>query len=146
MTRTRRRAAATLAGALIAAGLIPALPAGAAVNAALGYDPSADKGALSHIATTVGATDSFRAGFTGKGVGIALIDTGVTEVRGLDTGNVWHGPGPVLRQPGPRADPARTATGTARTWRRSSSAATRPARPPRTGHRPASPASPRTRR
>ena len=32
------------------------------------------------------------AGFTGKGVGVALIDTGVTEVRGLDTGNVYHGP------------------------------------------------------
>ena len=33
-----------------------------------------------------------RAGFTGKGVGVALIDTGVTEVPGLDTGNVYHGP------------------------------------------------------
>ncbi len=40
----------------------------------------------------VEANKMHSAGFTGKGVGVALIDTGVTEVRGLDTGNVYHGP------------------------------------------------------
>ena len=40
----------------------------------------------------VGANKMHSAGFTGKGVGVALIDTGVTEVRGLDTGNVYYGP------------------------------------------------------
>ncbi len=57
----------------------------------LGYDPLV-KGSLWHIAQTVGAHDSYRAGYTGKGIGVALIDTGVTEVPGLDTGNVYHGP------------------------------------------------------
>ena len=58
----------------------------------LGYAPAADKGSLWHIAETVGAHDSYRAGYTGEGVGVAIIDTGVVEVPGLDTGNVFHGP------------------------------------------------------
>ncbi len=58
----------------------------------LGYDPPSSKGSLWHIANTVGAHASYAAGFTGKGVGVALIDTGVTEVPGLTSGNVYHGP------------------------------------------------------
>ena len=90
--------AAVLAVGAVVAGLVSGMPAaGAAAPAgsyveALGYDPGTDKGSLWHIAETVGAHDSYRAGYTGKGVGVALIDTGVAEVRGLDTGNVFHGP------------------------------------------------------
>jgi serine protease AprX len=62
------------------------------VNPALGYDPVSAKGSLYNIAGVVGALDAYRAGYTGKGVGVALIDTGVTQVRGLDTGNVVNGP------------------------------------------------------
>jgi serine protease AprX len=62
------------------------------VNVALGYDAQSDKGSLYDIASVVGALDAYRAGYTGKGVGVALIDTGVTQVRGLDTGNVVNGP------------------------------------------------------
>ena len=58
----------------------------------LGYDPVANKGSLWHIGEVVGAHDSYRAGYTGKGVGVAIIDTGVVEVPGLDTGNLYHGP------------------------------------------------------
>lgn len=64
----------------------------AAAPPGLGYDPAATKGSLWHVGLTVGAHDSFRAGYTGAGVGIALIDTGVTQVPGLDTGNVIDGP------------------------------------------------------
>jgi serine protease AprX len=62
------------------------------VNPALGYDAVADKGSLYNIESVVGALDAYQAGWTGKGVGVALIDTGVTPVRGLDTGNVINGP------------------------------------------------------
>jgi serine protease AprX len=61
-------------------------------NTALGYDPVADKGSLYNIAEVVGAHDAYRQGFTGKGVGVALIDTGVTPVPGLVSGNVINGP------------------------------------------------------
>jgi subtilisin family serine protease len=36
--------------------------------------------------------ESWKAGFTGKGVDIALIDSGVSPVRGLTSGNVVNGP------------------------------------------------------
>ena len=81
--------AAATAGALATVVFGPA-PVAAAGD--LGYDPTATRGSLHHIAQVVGAHDSYAAGYTGKGVGVALIDTGVVEVPGLDTGNVWHGP------------------------------------------------------
>jgi serine protease AprX len=64
----------------------------AEAGVAPGYDVQADKGSLYNIAGVVGALDAYRAGYTGKGVGVALIDTGVTRVPGLDTGNVVNGP------------------------------------------------------
>ena len=93
---SRRRTAAGRLSALTATGAVTALLLGAApataATAGLGYDPATAKGGLQHIAAAVGAQDSFRAGYTGKGVGVALIDTGVTRVPGLDTGNVVDGP------------------------------------------------------
>jgi serine protease AprX len=67
-------------------------PAHAAYVDGLGYDPVVTKGSLWNVAEAIGAHASYRAGYTGKGIGVALIDTGVTEVPGLDTGNVYHGP------------------------------------------------------
>ena len=96
--RWRRRTAAA-AAALAALGCsLGTLSSGAATatpldsSDGLGYDPLANKGSLWHIAKSVGAHGSYKNGLTGKGVGVALIDTGVTEVPGLDTGNVFHGP------------------------------------------------------
>src|SRR5919199_757217 len=66
--------------------------AAAAVTPALGYDPTTAKGSLFNVASAVGALDSYRAGYTGKGVGVALIDTGVSPVKGLTSGNVVNGP------------------------------------------------------
>jgi serine protease AprX len=58
----------------------------------MGYDPVADKGSLYNIAGIVGAHAAYSAGITGKGVGVALIDTGVAPVPGLTSGNVIEGP------------------------------------------------------
>jgi len=87
----RRGAAAVVAGSALASVVLGAGPAAAATNA-LGYDPVADKGALYDVAEVVGAHASYAAGITGKGVGVALIDTGVTPVPGLTSGNVVTGP------------------------------------------------------
>jgi serine protease AprX len=88
----RRAAAAAVASSALAAVVLNAGPAGAAVTPALGYDPVAAKGSLYNVASAVGALDSYRAGYTGKGIGVALIDTGVSPVKGLTSGNVVNGP------------------------------------------------------
>jgi serine protease AprX len=86
-----RRAAALLAVSAAVLGTGVGV-AHAGDSPALGYDAAADKGAVRNIAAVIGALDAYRSGYTGKGVGVALIDTGVTQVRGLDTGNVVNGP------------------------------------------------------
>ena len=90
----RLTAAAVGASVLGMTGLVvgAAAPAQAAYVDDLGYDPVTSKGSLWHVARAIGAHGAYKAGYTGKGVGVALIDTGVTEVPGLDTGNVRHGP------------------------------------------------------
>lgn len=60
--------------------------------AALGYDTTTDMGSSSAITQMVGAQGAWAAGITGRGIGIALIDTGVTQVPGLDQGQVVDGP------------------------------------------------------
>src|SRR3954470_12864061 len=86
-----RRAAALLAVSAAVLGTGVGV-AHAGDSPALGYDAQGDRGSLNNIAGVVGALDAYRYGITGKGVGVALIDTGVTQVRGLDTGNVVNGP------------------------------------------------------
>ncbi len=86
-----RAAAVTVATSALAAGVLNGGTANAAVGA-LGYDPVANKGSLYNVAEVVGAHASYTAGFTGKGIGVALIDTGVAPVPGLTSGNVVNGP------------------------------------------------------
>jgi serine protease AprX len=71
--------------------------AGAATPALANSDPglsalATDKGSLHNIARVIGAHAAYDQGLTGRGIDVALIDTGVSEVPGLDTGNVLHGP------------------------------------------------------
>jgi serine protease AprX len=54
--------------------------------------PARDRRALARVAQAIGATDAYRAGYTGKGVDVAVIDTGVAPVEGLTSGNVVDGP------------------------------------------------------
>jgi serine protease AprX len=53
---------------------------------------AADTGSLDEITSIVHARESWSAGYTGKGVDVALIDTGVAPVPGLTSGNVINGP------------------------------------------------------
>ncbi len=63
-----------------------------AVDSTLGYDVGADEGSLYNVAQVTHAKDAWTKGFTGKGVDVALIDSGVAPVKGLTSGNVVQGP------------------------------------------------------
>jgi serine protease AprX len=54
------------------------------------YDETATD--LDHVAAVIGADRMRGRGFTGRGVGVALVDTGVVPVDGLTSGNVVNGP------------------------------------------------------
>jgi serine protease AprX len=57
------------------------------------YDPSSDVNSMTLTTDYIGAQAWWAAGYTGKGVDVALIDSGVVEIQGLSTpGKVLHGP------------------------------------------------------
>jgi serine protease AprX len=62
------------------------------VDPTLGYDPATDEGSLSWIEQLLGAQSVWSAGYTGAGVDVALIDSGVAPIPGLTSGNVINGP------------------------------------------------------
>jgi serine protease AprX len=51
-----------------------------------------DDGSLYNVAQVVHAKDVWTKGWTGKGVDVALVDSGVAPVKGLTSGNVVQGP------------------------------------------------------
>jgi len=53
------------------------------VDPRLGYDATGDSGSMSSITRLVGAQDLWAAGYTGRGVDVALIDTGVAPVGAI---------------------------------------------------------------
>lgn len=57
---------------------------GAAAAAGGQWDASRDQGSLFSLTKRIGAQDAWRNGITGAGVTVALIDTGVAPVPGLD--------------------------------------------------------------
>ncbi|MGA8014763.1 MAG: S8 family serine peptidase [Candidatus Dormiibacterota bacterium] len=57
------------------------------------YSPTTDPGSLYTVEQELGVTQAWEDGYTGAGVGVALIDTGVSPVEGLD------GPGQVVNGP-----------------------------------------------
>ena len=81
--------AAAAVAVATATALAPAGPASAAGNAWI-WDTSQTQ--MSAVAWTVGADAVWSRGFTGKGVGVALIDTGVARVTGLTGTNIVNGP------------------------------------------------------
>jgi serine protease AprX len=118
MAKTRlpmkRRAAVALAG-LVASALLPASAAHASTtredpsNTLLGGVGTILQGILGaivptgwlfdssvatmpHVRGVVGADALWARGYTGRGVGVALVDTGVVSVPGLDSSNVVNGP------------------------------------------------------
>jgi serine protease AprX len=65
----------------------------AATTRAGGYDPASDPNSMFNVTSALGAQDWWRAGYTGAGVDIALIDTGCAPVPGLDApGKLVFGP------------------------------------------------------
>ena len=96
--------AAVVAGAVVVA-LLGSVARGAggasaSVDPSPGYDP-ADLGSPSSVSRIVGAQAAWAKGFTGAGVDVAVIDTGVSPVPGLDTpGKVITGPDLSFDAPG----------------------------------------------
>lgn len=90
-SRWRRAVLASTVTLALAGATAPALAAETAVDPGLSA-LAPDKGSLHSIAGAIGAHTAYDRGYTGQGVDVALIDTGVTEVPGLDSGNVLHGP------------------------------------------------------
>jgi serine protease AprX len=81
-----------VASASVASVSLDAAVAPMAVDPTLGYDP-AETTSLSAISQITGAQSMWNAGYAGQGVDVALIDTGVSRVAGLDrTGKVVDGP------------------------------------------------------
>jgi serine protease AprX len=71
---------------------VAALAVVAPAASAAAYDPAASPASLYRLTRTVGAQEYWAAGYTGRGVDIAVIDTGTAPVDGLDApGKVVHG-------------------------------------------------------
>jgi len=98
-----RRLAALFVGLLIVGGALPASAGSSDPNGvAAGWEDASttkmaaeeEPGSIYWIAHyTVEAVDYWNAGFTGDGVDIALIDTGVAPVKGISThGGLFNGP------------------------------------------------------
>jgi serine protease AprX len=75
--------------AVTAIGLAPTAPASAATT---GWIWDTTQTQMAAVAWTVGADAVWSKGFTGKGVGVVLIDTGVARVDGLTGTNIVNGP------------------------------------------------------
>lgn len=57
------------------------------------YNPGADIGSMEQTDKVIGATKYWQAGFTGRGVDVAIVDSGVSPVDGLEAkGKVVRGP------------------------------------------------------
>ena len=77
----------------LAAVTVPFTAYGSSALSPAVYDPRTDGGSLSFIAQVVGAQTLWARGITGKGVDVAVIDTGVSPVAGLSqVGKVIDGP------------------------------------------------------
>src|SRR5262245_31703307 len=66
------------------------------------YDPATDVNSMFSTTQYSGATQWWNAGYTGSGVDVALIDSGVSPVSGLDApGKVVYGPDLSLESQAP---------------------------------------------
>jgi serine protease AprX len=98
-TRKRRNLQSTLVlcGTLVAAGVLSG-----ASWAATAYDPSTDVNSMANTTLYTGAQAWWDAGYTGKGIDVAVIDSGVSPVQGLSApGKVVYGPDLSLESQAP---------------------------------------------
>jgi serine protease AprX len=96
--RSRRCLLRALAlGLIVVASTAPASGAGTAT-----YDPATDVNSMYSTTQYTGATAWWNAGYTGKGIDVAVIDSGVAPVPGLDApGKVIYGPDLSLESQAP---------------------------------------------
>jgi serine protease AprX len=95
-SRLAQHMAQALAACLVLLGVV-APSAGAA-----GYDAASDTNSMASTAQYTGATAWWNAGYTGKGIDVAVIDSGVSPVSGLDApGKVVYGPDLSLESQAP---------------------------------------------
>jgi serine protease AprX len=74
----------------------------AGVSWGSGYDPAGDSYSMPNLTAQMGATAWWNAGYTGQGVDVAVIDTGVAPVEGLNApGKVVYGPDLSLESQNP---------------------------------------------
>ncbi len=89
-------AGVNLIGAIVPAAATDLDPQGAGwedASSLQSYDPSTYLGSMIHVGYKVGVDAYWSQGYTGTGVDVALIDTGVAPVAGLNaTGKVLNGP------------------------------------------------------
>ncbi|MGP8160313.1 MAG: S8 family serine peptidase [Candidatus Dormibacteria bacterium] len=74
-------------------GIVEVTPDGPVQLASASYSPTTDPGSLYNVEQSLGVDQAWEDGYTGSGVGVALIDTGVTPVEGL------AGPGQIINGP-----------------------------------------------
>jgi serine protease AprX len=87
LRRSNRFAAALATMAVFVSAVTPA------ASLAVTYDPGTDPYSMANTTNWIGAEAWWQAGFTGAGVDVAVIDTGVSPVEGLATpGKVVYGP------------------------------------------------------
>jgi serine protease AprX len=88
--RIRQLTTGLAIGSVTLAGVL-AVPT-AAVAATGDWTFPASETGLAEVAKTIRADVAYSQGYTGKGIGVALIDTGVVPVLGLTSGNIVNGP------------------------------------------------------
>ena len=89
-----------LAGVLMAVVVIALVVGGASWGA--GYDPSSDPNSMFATTQYTGAQSWWDAGYTGSGIDVAVIDSGVSPVPGLNSpGKVIYGPDLSLESQAP---------------------------------------------
>ena len=95
---TKRRVAV----AALTIGMVAPILCTSAVASAAIYDPILDGYSMKAMTENIGATAFWDAGFTGAGVDVAVIDTGVAPVEGLATpGKIINGPDLSLESQAP---------------------------------------------
>ena len=73
--------------------MLAGVPSLTGLASAAPYDASADGYSMKSLTEHIGVVDLWNQGFTGAGVDVAIIDTGIAPVKGLDApGKVIYGP------------------------------------------------------
>jgi serine protease AprX len=83
-------------------GVVSVTPDGRAKADGAGYDPGADANSMDATTRSLGIQGWWKGGYTGAGVDVALIDSGVAPVQGLSApGKVVYGPDLSLESQAP---------------------------------------------